>query len=139
MFCLSYASHIQLSFIVTGVALLTVNYNLLSSKKKRVIKGVAGSTIRFARSLRICATISVDYSIAPLIGHMYANIHQRSADRILQGCLKNGGIYVKIGQGLAAGNHVLPKEYIETLSALQVCFPFYGDVFSYKIKFSFVI
>lgn len=32
----------------------------------------------------------------------------------------NGGIYIKLGQGFAAVNHVLPKEYVERLSALQV-------------------
>lgn len=104
------------------MALLIFNYNLLSSKKKKIIKGVTGSSVRFVRSLGICATISLDYYVAPLIGHTYAEIHRRSADRILQGCLVNGGIYVKVGQGFAAGNHVLPKEYIETLSALQVFF-----------------
>ena len=33
--------------------------------------------------------------------------HQRTADRILAGCLKNGGLYIKLGQGL------------ETLKVLQ--------------------
>lgn len=76
--------------------------------------------------------------------------HQRSAERILDGCLKvgvdsfmmqlcieydalkevqknndiitnylnilqNGGLYVKLGQGLVSMNHILPKEYLETL------------------------
>lgn len=42
-------------------------------------------------------------------------LHQRAADRILDGCLRNGGLYVKLGQGLASINHILPKEYLETL------------------------
>jgi len=42
-------------------------------------------------------------------------LHQRAADRILDGCLKNGGLYVKLGQGLVSLNHILPKEYLETL------------------------
>ena len=41
--------------------------------------------------------------------------HQRAADRILVGCLKNGGLYVKLGQGLVSMNHILPKEYLTTL------------------------
>lgn len=65
-------------------------------------------------------TISMDYLIAPLMGYTETEIHRRSADRIVQGCLKNGGIYIKLGQGLAAINHILPKEYIESLSILQV-------------------
>ncbi len=46
-------------------------------------------------------------------------VHQRSASRILQGCLKNGGLYVKLGQGLVSMNHILPKEYTSTLEVLQ--------------------
>ncbi|VDQ08111.1 unnamed protein product [Trichobilharzia regenti] len=45
--------------------------------------------------------------------------HQRAADRILQGCLQNGGLYIKMGQGLASMNHVLPKQYTETLEKLH--------------------
>lgn len=46
-------------------------------------------------------------------------IHQRSANRLLDGCLENGGLYIKIGQGLAAINHILPVEYTETLKRLE--------------------
>lgn len=42
-------------------------------------------------------------------------VHQRSADRILQGCLSNGGLYIKLGQGLCSMDHVLPRQYILTL------------------------
>ena len=34
-------------------------------------------------------------------------------------CLANTGLYIKFGQGLVAMNHILPKEYTETLSILQ--------------------
>lgn len=47
-------------------------------------------------------------------------IHLRCANRILDGCLKNGGLYIKIGQGVSAINHILPKEYTETLKKLEV-------------------
>ena len=45
--------------------------------------------------------------------------HKRAAERLLVGCLKNGGLYVKLGQGLVSMNHILPKEYTETLVILQ--------------------
>lgn len=35
------------------------------------------------------------------------------------GEIDNGGIYVKLGQGLACFNHILPREYTETLPVLQ--------------------
>lgn len=46
-------------------------------------------------------------------------IHQRSANRLLEGCLLNGGLYIKIGQGVAAINHILPVEYTDTLKLLE--------------------
>lgn len=46
-------------------------------------------------------------------------VHQRAADRILAACLKNGGLYIKLGQGLVSMNHILPKEYLDTLKVLQ--------------------
>lgn len=107
-------------WIFAGVTLLGVSYSLLPSRKKRSVKNIVGSWIRFTRSLKIGVTISMDYLIAPVIGYTESEIHQRSANRIVQGCLQNGGIYIKLGQGLAAVNHILPKEYIESLSILQV-------------------
>lgn len=47
-----------------------------------------------------------------------SQVHQRTADRILDGCLKNGGLYIKLGQGLVSFNHILPKEYLNTLEVL---------------------
>lgn len=109
-----------LLLIIAGVALLSISYTFLPQQKKKVVKSVAGSCIRFTRSVKIGVTISMDYLIAPLMGYTETEIHRRAADRIVQGCLQNGGIYVKLGQGLAAINHILPKEYIESLSILQV-------------------
>lgn len=50
-------------------------------------------------------------------------INQRSADRLLNGCLANGGLYIKIGQGVSAMNHILPREYTDTLKKLEVKSP----------------
>ena len=46
-------------------------------------------------------------------------VHRRCAERLRDGCLANGGLYVKLGQGLAAMNHLLPEEYLSTLSYLN--------------------
>ena len=37
----------------------------------------------------------------------------------MEGALCNGGLYIKLGQGLGSFNHVLPAEYIKTLAVLQ--------------------
>nr|XP_012228006.1 PREDICTED: uncharacterized aarF domain-containing protein kinase 5 isoform X2 [Linepithema humile] len=109
----------RFKYVGTGVTLLSVSYAFLPSRKKRVVKSVLGSWLRFTRSLKIGMTISMDYLIAPIMGCTESEIHQRSADRIVQGCLQNGGIYIKLGQGLAAMNNILPKEYTKSLSTLQ--------------------
>lgn len=44
--------------------------------------------------------------------------HQRSADRIVAGALRNGGLYIKLGQGLSTFNHILPRQYTDTLKSL---------------------
>ena len=56
-------------------------------------------------------------------GKQYADTiklcHQRAADRIVAGAIKCGGLYIKLGQGLACFDHILPREYIVTLRILQ--------------------
>ncbi|WVF69595.1 hypothetical protein IAT40_004373 [Kwoniella sp. CBS 6097] len=51
------------------------------------------------------------------------NCHKRSAQRMLEALKKNSGIYVKLGQHVAAVQ-VLPKEWTSTMTPLQdQCFP----------------
>ncbi|XP_078392339.1 putative aarF domain-containing protein kinase 5 isoform X3 [Cetorhinus maximus] len=45
--------------------------------------------------------------------------HQRGADLIVKGAIKNSGLYIKLGQGLCAFNHLLPQEYANTLRILE--------------------
>lgn len=45
--------------------------------------------------------------------------HQRAADHMVEGAVENGGLYIKLGQGLCAFNHLLPPEYIRTLQVLE--------------------
>lgn len=87
-----------------------------------------GSVNRFVRSLKIAVTNSVDYSYnlyelteeSEGYEELLKTIHLRCANRILEGCMKNGGLYIKIGQGVSAINHILPKEYTNTLKQLEV-------------------
>lgn len=49
---------------------------------------------------------------------LLASVHQRSADRVLAMCLTNGGLYIKLGQGLVSLDHVLPRQYPQTLKVM---------------------
>ncbi|XP_048338573.1 uncharacterized aarF domain-containing protein kinase 5 isoform X2 [Sphaerodactylus townsendi] len=50
---------------------------------------------------------------------LVSKCHQRAADTIVDGAIRNGGLYVKLGQGLCAFNHLLPPEYVRTLRVLE--------------------
>lgn len=116
-----------------GVLVLTLGgsaagyYSLQSEQEKRALRVTIGGIGRFIRSFRIGLTISLDYwwTLRNLAEdsdeyiEAIKPVHQRAADRILEGCLQNGGLYVKLGQGLVSLNHILPREYIDTLISLQ--------------------
>ncbi|KAJ3411364.1 hypothetical protein HDV05_002338 [Chytridiales sp. JEL 0842] len=48
-----------------------------------------------------------------------SRLHKRSAEKILDVFNKNGGIYIKLGQHIAALQYLLPVEYVETMKVLQ--------------------
>lgn len=63
------------------------------------------------------------------IGHLYkttnpeteeelSQLHRAAAQIILDTCMINEGLYIKLGQGLHAINHILPEEYLQTLRVL---------------------
>jgi aarF domain-containing kinase len=58
------------------------------------------------------------------------SIHLRSAQRILEVCRKNAGVYTKAGQHLGSLSYIIPREYTETLSVLTDKAPFmsFADV-----------
>ncbi|XP_045876745.1 uncharacterized aarF domain-containing protein kinase 5 isoform X4 [Meles meles] len=92
-----------------------------------VVDGVG----RFGRSLRIGLQISLDYwwctnvvlrgveENSPGYVEVMSACHQRAADALVAGAIRNGGLYVKLGQGLCSFSHLLPPEYIRTLRVLE--------------------
>ncbi|KAJ1551591.1 hypothetical protein HK096_007512 [Nowakowskiella sp. JEL0078] len=63
-------------------------------------------------------------------------LHERSAKRILQTCIKNGGLYIKFGQQIASLNGVSPPEYSRAFRVLYDDAPSvpYSDVRSIICK-----
>nr|QKY15035.1 ABC1-like protein (ABC1) [Polytomella parva] len=41
--------------------------------------------------------------------------HQRSADKLIDLCFKNGGVFIKLGQHMGQLDHLLPEEYVLTM------------------------
>ncbi|XP_056154750.1 uncharacterized aarF domain-containing protein kinase 5 isoform X3 [Lampris incognitus] len=108
-----------------------VQYTVSEPRERRKMRIVIEGFGRFCRSLSVGLFISVDYwwttnvalrgldenSPSYLAG--MASCHQRAADYMVEGAVKNGGIYIKLGQGLCSFNHLLPPEYIRTLQVLE--------------------
>lgn len=47
-----------------------------------------------------------------------SDLHRRTAERLLDLCRKNGGVYVKLGQHLSQLDFILPNEFIEVLNCM---------------------
>lgn len=83
--------------------------------------------VRFGRAFVTASKIASDYKFS-LRGYddcsdnsmkAWSECHRRSAERLLDLCCKNGGIFIKVGQHIAALQYLVPKEYITTLSVLH--------------------
>jgi aarF domain-containing kinase len=81
--------------------------------------------VRFIRSAYTVAWICADYvlSLRGLEGAekeiKRKEVHARSAERLVEAFLKNGGIYIKAGQTIASMNHILPVEYTSAFARCQ--------------------
>eukprot|EP00794_Sanderia_malayensis_P014341 gene14342-15837_t len=120
-------TRIAMLAIGAGSLGLYTYYSHYQPKKLRIARVYVESIARFWRCIYIGVSISIDYwwslwGIDPH-SHEYAErikfCHQRAANQILAGALRNGGLFVKLGQGLAALNHIVPIEYVKTLQILH--------------------
>ncbi|XP_067416243.1 uncharacterized aarF domain-containing protein kinase 5 isoform X2 [Emydura macquarii macquarii] len=106
-------------------------YGLADAQERRRTRLLVEGVRRFGRCLRLGLGISLDYwwtthvqlrgqdENSPEYAAVTSACHQRAADSLVQGAILNGGVYVKLGQGLCAFNHLLPPEYIRTLRVLE--------------------
>ncbi|XP_053752291.1 uncharacterized aarF domain-containing protein kinase 5 isoform X2 [Panthera pardus] len=94
-----------LSATVVGVPLLLgIRYLTAEPQEKRRMRLVVDGVGRFS---------------SPGYLEVMSACHQRAADALVAGAISNGGLYVKLGQGLCSFNHLLPPEYIRTLRVLE--------------------
>lgn len=49
---------------------------------------------------------------------IYHEVHMRSAGRLKDMCVKNKGVYIKLGQHLSQLDYLVPSEYVDTLRSL---------------------
>nr|KAF6276837.1 aarF domain containing kinase 5 [Pipistrellus kuhlii] len=84
--------------------LLGVRYLTAESQERRRMRLMVEGVTRFG---------------SPEYLEVMSACHQRAANSLVSGAIYNGGLYVKLGQGLCSFNHLLPPEYIQTLRVLE--------------------
>ncbi|KAI8813993.1 ABC1 family-domain-containing protein [Cladochytrium replicatum] len=87
------------------------------------------AVVRSSRTVVACVLMGVDYKWSLRNGpevlgeegyeQVKSDCHQRSANRLLDLTKANAGIYIKLGQHIAALVYVLPEEYTSTMRVLQ--------------------
>ncbi|CAD5231580.1 unnamed protein product [Bursaphelenchus xylophilus] len=82
--------------------------------------------VRFARAGLTASKMIVDYKITmrgdPGSEEYQQRMHLchlRGANRILELCRNNGGVFIKVGQHVASLQYLLPEEYISVLGVLH--------------------
>ncbi|KAG7098564.1 hypothetical protein E1B28_000497 [Marasmius oreades] len=108
------------SFLVaTGVGMLAYQQSqsfrhtvLAVVRCSRVARAALLGIIDYKKTFSKSYTSEHDYQLA------YSQCHTRSAQRVLNALLANGGIYIKMGQHLSSVA-VLPKEWTSTMRPLQ--------------------
>lgn len=51
--------------------------------------------------------------------NLKSEVHQIAANKLLQLCRRNKGVFVKVGQHIGAMDYILPLEYVETMRILH--------------------
>jgi len=84
--------------------------------------------VRFGRAALAVGRIGIDYTKS-LYYTSYptdeerevakGSCHQRSADKLLDLCCANGGVFIKVGQHIGALDYLLPDEYVNTMKVLH--------------------
>eukprot|EP00057_Strongylocentrotus_purpuratus_P034339 XP_794831.3 PREDICTED: uncharacterized aarF domain-containing protein kinase 5 [Strongylocentrotus purpuratus] len=114
---------------LTGIAAVAggVTYVSMDSAGRRRAYVTAEGFIRFFRTFYIGTRISLDYKWnlwkledgSQEYKEAFRACNRRTGDLILKGCLKNGGLYIKLGQYMVTANYILPKEILQKLATLQ--------------------
>lgn len=90
-------------------------YPDLSSEERRALKE------RQKREMHQAASqlAEIEKQITEMEGvSSKSQVHRKAANRLLDLCRQNGGVYIKVGQHLANLDYLIPQEYIDVLSSL---------------------
>uniref|UniRef100_A0AAY4CHE8 ABC1 atypical kinase-like domain-containing protein n=1 Tax=Denticeps clupeoides TaxID=299321 RepID=A0AAY4CHE8_9TELE len=118
-----------LGVAISGPMVLGVHYAISDPRTRRKTRILVEGVGRFCRCvcflLLLCRVlIHIFFCHSPFLNSpefvvAMSACHQRAADSMVDGAVQNGGIYIKLGQGLCSFNHLLPPEYIRSLQVLE--------------------
>ena len=97
--------------LVLGAGALTIDDHYNSHRVQRNMRAMY-------TALRIMYEYKLNWSSENTF-RQNEEVHRRAAKLILNCCQKNGGLYVKFGQGIASMNHILPKPFREEFECLH--------------------
>lgn len=83
--------------------------------------------VRFGRAAMAGASIVLDYKVSVYglvrgseeYKETLSKTHTRSAERLKNLCMRNGGCYTKVGQHLGVLDHLIPPEYVVVMRSLH--------------------
>lgn len=105
---------------ILGSGVITRSPRSLRTFPPSLIKGRAAARARgktWYAAVNVAAKRLAEAEAAGLRAPM-SDLHRRTAERLLDLCRKNGGVYVKLGQHLSQLDFILPNEFIEVLNCM---------------------
>lgn len=118
---------------VRYAAIGTLGVGFLASLRANEYKLGATGAVRLSRAALTVFTIGSHYK-----GKLYnsgltvdsdeyltlkSEVHAFAAQKLLELCKQNKGVYIKVGQHIGALDYLLPKEYVQTMKVLHSSAP----------------
>nr|CAG4643125.1 EOG090X047B [Ilyocryptus agilis] len=101
----------------------------LATFYRQEISDVSIGLVRFGRAAFTVGKIVADYNKSLYSKNvnvsseeyqkLASEVHQRSANQLLELCEQNGGAFIKVGQHLGALDYLIPFEYVKTMRVLH--------------------
>ncbi|CAI5450144.1 unnamed protein product [Caenorhabditis angaria] len=115
--------------VLTVGAAAGIGYTAYSADSLEDVKHLG--VFRFGRAALTVGKIVVDYKMSlsgipepsEKFDEEIRKCHQRSADYLLDLACTNGGVFIKVGQHIAAMEYLIPPEYTDTLQVLMARAP----------------
>ncbi|XP_045465484.1 aarF domain-containing kinase 1 [Harmonia axyridis] len=115
--------HFSKYALIAGT-LVTTSYSLHENNYDINSLGIVRFTRAAATVLKIGATYKNELygsgleKGSPQYNKLKSEIHKKSAEKLLDLCCTNKGVYIKVGQHIATLDYILPSEFVKTMKIL---------------------